>query len=887
MDQQFSAIVDVLNRTTSASGNEIKWAEDELIGYSKINGYAEILLQILSNQQAEPRSRLAASVALKNFIRNNWNPENNFAVAPLEESERVRLRERILSQMFALSGAYRRQLSQSVCIIADQLDGGDFDRIDAALSTIEQLVKHYRYEVKSAELFREIQIVLNSAAPQLTRLYQRMLALSEVDQQQWFEIVLMEVKCYYSLVWQDFPAFFEDHLQIWMEGFDKLLKMKIVDSYADDNDASSFDDIRRVICNIYRLFAQRYEEDFSPYMMNSINTVWQLLVDTDHRIRFDSLVNSALGFLSAVSEKDRYLQIFNQDGVLEAICENGLDSETRRRGAADFVRSLTKHFEERVFGILSKSITSYLNDYSQNPSKEWVKKDVVYFLVSALASKATTARHGATSTSQLINITDFYAQYVRNDLFNVDFNTFPPILIADALNFVVLFRNHLQPNAILEIFGGQQPVSLQILNSQRRILHHYVSYAFDKIYMIKRDNAPLLSSQNIPVQMYIERLCQALQGEWSHKSHYLVKALLRSLSMMDQSAVQNSNNYIVYLLQLVEQVVKESQNATFTHMVFESVCVVIKKAFPYIQGSIGSHLMPVIEQIFERDIIDFVPYALQLVALLLYQVSGEQKLGRTVENAQSYDGFFQHLLTSKFWHRPVNAPALTSVFEAYVRTKPDLVLSNENISAVMGLYSKLISERSWEEHGFRVATILLRHYERNELITSRNILMPMLNRMQGSKTIRFSRSFVMFLCRFADIRGGMALAEALNGIQVGMYNMVVEKIIIAELSTPIARNNEDKKKLVLGLSQMIGDTSGLLGELYPKLVDLAISVVEATSTRRADDGEETNDAEYSDPFCKLSNLQSEEEAVVEVDMKRKLLELTQLRQSIQQNARVR
>lgn len=166
----------------------------------------------------------------------------------------------------------------------------------------------------------------------------------------------------------------------------------------------------------------------------------------------------------------------------------GLDVETRRRGAADFVRSLTKHFEQRVFSILSASISTYLNEYSRNPQTEWVKKDVVYFLVSALASKSITARHGATSTSQLINIADFYNQHVRNDLFNVDFNSFPPILIADALNFVVLFRNHLNVDSLLEIFGGQQPIALRILLSQRQILHHYTGYAFDKLFMTKREN---------------------------------------------------------------------------------------------------------------------------------------------------------------------------------------------------------------------------------------------------------------------------------------------------------------------------------------------------------------------------------------------------------------
>jgi len=785
MDQQTLLIIDVLNRTTSTGGQEIKRAEDQLIEYSKAGGYADVLLTILSNERAEGGTRLAASIALKNFVKNNWNPEGPLVVALLDDEDRVRLRDRILTAMFQFTGAYRRQLSQTVCIVgeldfpikwpnlvqllASQLDGNDFDRIDAALSTIEQLIKHYRSEMKSVELFNEIKIVLGHAAPQLTRLYTKMLeyvpnegaqsTLSEGDQQQWLEILLMEVKCYYSLVWQDFPAFFEDHLKIWMDGFIKLLRMRLVDSYSDDNDPSTTDNIKRVICDIFRLFAQRYEEDFTDYMLPAVETIWQLLVDTDHRIRFDSLVNSALGFLSAVSEKERYSYIFNQPGALEAICQNviiknlvlrredreqfedepfdylkrdieGLDSETRRRGAADLVRALTKHFEERVFGILSTSINEYLADYTRNPTGEWEKKDVVYFLVSALASKTVTARHGATTTSQLINIADFYAQYVRNDLFNIDVNSFPPILIADALNFVVLFRNHLQTDLILEIFGGQQPAALRILTSRCRILHHYVGYAFDKVYTIKRDNAPLISHHNIPVQSYVQTLFNSLQDEWAQKSHYLIKSLLRSLSIMDAQTIENANFYVAHLVQLIETVVKESQSPQFTHMVFECLCVVIKRAFPFIQTAIGNSIMPIIETIIERDLIDFVPYALQIVALLLYQAHGEKQLGRTVENAGRYQDFFPHLLTGRFWHRSANAPALLSIFEAFTRTSIEIVLRPDNINAVMGLYSRLITERSYDEHGFRLATTLLSHYDVNDVLTSRNILMPMLNRMQ-------------------------------------------------------------------------------------------------------------------------------------------------------------
>jgi hypothetical protein len=58
--------------------------------------------------------------------------------------------------------------------------------------------------------------------------------------------------------------------------------------------------------------------------------------------------------------------------------------------------------------------------------------------------------------------------------------------------------------------------------------------------------------------------------------------------------------------------------------------------------------------------------------------------------------------------------------------------------------------------------------------------------------------------------------------------------------------------------------------LFPKLVEIAVSVVEATATRRLDEGEEVNESEYTDPFCKLSNLQAEEESGIDVNIKRKL-----------------
>ena len=303
-------------------------------------------------------------------------------------------------------------------------------------------------------------------------------------------------------------------------------------STISDLEPTPLDNIKRVICNVFCLFAQRYEEDFEKFMLRAIEGVWQQLAAVDHRPRYDALVNAALGFLSAVCAKLRYAEVFRKPGVLQAVCNDvvipnltlriedieqfadepfdylkrdvegearrrrafssiklavcsGNDLETRRRGATEFVRALTKHFEKEVFEILGNSIRGFMGEYASDVQK-WTRKDVVYFLVSALASKSTTARLGAITTSELINVTDFYAQYVRADLFGIDFNAHPPILVADALNFLVLFRNHFDSAVLLEVFGGNDPIVLRILQSQTRVLHHYVGYAFDKLFSTQK-----------------------------------------------------------------------------------------------------------------------------------------------------------------------------------------------------------------------------------------------------------------------------------------------------------------------------------------------------------------------------------------------------------------
>lgn len=82
-----------------------------------------------------------------------------------------------------------------------------------------------------------------------------------------------------------------------------------------------------------------------------------------------------------------------------------------------------------------------------------------------------------------VDVNDFYQNCVRQDLLQADVNTLP-ILRSDALKFVVVFRNQLNPEFLLEIFSNENSV-IRLFQSQHTILPHYLAYAVDRLLLVK------------------------------------------------------------------------------------------------------------------------------------------------------------------------------------------------------------------------------------------------------------------------------------------------------------------------------------------------------------------------------------------------------------------
>lgn len=242
---------------------------------------------------------------------------------------------------------------------------------------------------------------------------------------------------------------------------------------------------------------------------------------------------NAIRFLTTVANGVHH-ELFKNEGALKQVCEKivipnltmreddeemfelnwveyvrrdteGSDSDTRRRAAAELVKSLTAKFPneaskldfvqipldipkcssfackvsggmchcayrpggfnaahahsvilcesmfvEQVTQLFTGYISNMLQQYAQSPAQNWKAKDCAIYLVMALTVRGKTAAQGATTTNQLVNVLDFFSQHVLPELQSQQLDE-RPVLKADALKYLTLFRSQIPKDTCMEV----------------------------------------------------------------------------------------------------------------------------------------------------------------------------------------------------------------------------------------------------------------------------------------------------------------------------------------------------------------------------------------------------------------------------------------------------
>ncbi|KAG8240424.1 hypothetical protein J437_LFUL003138 [Ladona fulva] len=407
-DSNLQSLANYLQQTLSPEISVRKPAEKFLESIEVTQNFPLLLLHLVGKEDLPLNIRLSGAVAFKNFVKRNWGVDSEEGQDRIHSSDREAVKNLIVDLMLRSPESIQRQLSDAVSQIGrhdfpdkwpglitqmvEKFNSGDFYVINGVLRTAHSLFKRYRHEFKSQKLWTEIKYVLDSFAKPFTDLFVATMNLTTVHAN---NVELLKVlyssltiicKVFYSLNFQDLPEFFEDNMQTWMSNFHTLLNTDIKELRTEeDEEVGPLEMLKSQVCDNVSLYAQKYDEDFQPFLPQMVTDVWNLLVTTGPQPKYDVLVSNALQFLVSVAERPYYSKLFEDPTVLSSICEKviipnvefgtsdeelfgdnpeeylrrdlqGSDVGTRRRSACDLVRALSNHFEAQMMSVFGNYV---------------------------------------------------------------------------------------------------------------------------------------------------------------------------------------------------------------------------------------------------------------------------------------------------------------------------------------------------------------------------------------------------------------------------------------------------------------------------------------------------------------------------------------------------
>jgi len=882
----------LLENTLNPDPNIRRAAEKQLQQLESESGFGPALLVLCNKAELAMHLRVCAAVTLKNYVKRNWKLSDDVVLgdnAPIVDKirgeDRIWIKQNIVELMLTSPEQIQLQLSDAISIVSkedfpekwtdllpslvERLKTGDFSVANGVLRTAHSIFKRYRHEFKSNELWTEIKYVLQLFAQPLTELYQNLMGLigqhsnDATTLKLTFSSLLLICKIFRSLNAQDFPEEFENTMEIWMGHFLSLLNYQnpILESSQSD-EAGLLEQTKSQICDNITLFAQNYGEDFSPYMRRFVDAVWNLLVSTGTQTKYDLLVCNAIQFISTVAMRHQYREIFEGDESLKTICEQIIipnlflrdsdieifednpeeyirkdiersDIDTRRRAASDLVQSLCGQFEKQVVSIFSTYVNILLEQHVVNPAKNWKQKDVVLFLVTTLASRGQTKRHGTTKTSELIDVVQFYESTIRPDLEDQNVDNFP-VLKADDMRYISTFRQKLPK----EILLGSISQLIRYMTSTVPVVSTYACHTLERLLTLKNPQNPkenLFEAKDLQqffpsILANVMNLLQPVTNE----NEYAMKALMRLCLILQDQIEPYLNQTIDKLTNLLTSVIKNPSKPNFNHYLFETFGILIRATCLKNRAHIGKfegNLFPIFNYAIQQDVTEFIPYAFQLISLML------ELNDQTISAA--YFELFPFLLMPALWERPGYIPALSRLLQVYIEKGASTIIT-EKIMPVLGVFQRLVASKSNDQYAFYILNALTEHLP-NQVLSQyiKQIMYLLFQRLTSSKTTKLIKNLLVFFSLYAYKYGPANLMENIEGLQSGMFFMVLSNLYCAELQK--VSGDLEKKICEVGLTKILTESKNLFDneanlKLWVNLLDCLIELFELPQdTSTADD----------------------------------------------------
>lgn len=483
----------------------------------------------------------------------------------------------------------------------------------------------------------------------------------------------------------------------------------------------------------------------------------------------------------------------------------GSDIDTRRRAVSDLVRTLSQNFEAKIVELFSQYLNVLLQRYQSDPKTNWRSKDTAIYLVSTLASKGGTQKHGVTQASQLVPLPQFCQSDIIPELERPDVNEMP-VLKADALKFLMTFRTMLGAQIVATI-----PQVVRHLHSDSFVVHSYAACNLEKMLIMKDASGNPIVTQDILAPLgeaVIGGLFTALTKPNSGENEYVMKAIMRSFSTLNEHTMPYMAAALPKLTEILTQVAKNPSKPHFNHYLFETIALSIKivcKIEPNAVSSFEEALFPQFQHILQMDIMEFLPYVFQMLSLLM-------EIRQTIGSVPDpYLALFPCLLSPVLWERPGNITPLIRLLCTFVKQASPQIQAQGKLMGVLGVFQKMIASKSNDHEGFYLLQNLILFYPRADLLQSMAQIFTLLfTRLSSSKTTKYVKSLIVFFNFYAAKIGPDELIQLIDGIQNQMFGMVCQRVFIPDINK--VSGEVDRKIVAVGMTKILCESQIMLSQ---------------------------------------------------------------------------
>lgn len=865
----------------------------------------------------------------KETIRNNLVEVMIRLASPADKTLRAQIAESI---SLIASVDFPDNWSNLIQTLVTSLSTTDFSINLAILQTAHSIFQRWRSETRSDSLFSTINFVLSTFAQPFYELFTHTATLllstppsptakSTLELLAQCQVLLVDI--FYDLTCQDLPPILEDNHDRFYEPhnglFLKLLNWDPAELRGDPEDTvpSLPSQIKTGILEITEMYIKLYPEILQAHesVKYIMLIVWDMVGGGKRTgLGDDGMVSQALRFISTSIRSGHYKELFSsqqtiaglvqgvvhpnislreheieqfEDEPLEYIRRDlsmpsasgglGLGSHdvlTRRQAAADVLRSLgSSGLEAETTEVALTWINQGLQEYSKNQASEggWKAKDTAIYLYTAIASRASTASHGVTSTNPLVNVVNFFSEHIFQDL---QAEGVHPILQVDAIRYLHTFRTQLTKDQLLAVV----PLLARHLGSENYVSYTYAAISIERILAIRQGpisfaQADIQAFAPDILESLLLKLESATTPEKVAENDYLMRCVMRVIMIARSSLHPTYSRILQRLVGILGVISRNPSNPAFDQYIFESISALIRFIVVDDIGTLPHFeeiLFPPATIILQQDIDQYIPYVFQILAQMLELHRDDEPADRRA----AYRGLLPDLLVPTTWQQKGSIPGLVKLLKAFLLHDTQQIVAAGQFVAILGIIQqRLIPSKLHDGWGFELLQAVLMKIPIKHLDTYfRLILVTLLTRLQTSKTDGYTYHFVYFLLFAAAIKisdfSSDYLISKFEEIQPQLWSQVFTNFVIPKVTS---MQPKDRKVATVGLIRLLTESKLMtnhanatiwlsafivLGEMLAGSQDLSShSKTESTLGVTAVDFEEEN-AGYQAAYSRLAASES-------------------------------